>query len=153
MAEVLVKIVSEVLCILSIATKEVKRTRARIYFGKLLGRTDIEDALKRLEILIQEEVRMTIVQTMNNMDEIKWNQIEQDVRKWFSPPDPSANHNTAYDIYHKEPPTWFFRAGTFRDWMSNGSLLWVHGKPGSGKSLGKSVVWFVISHIRKNLPR
>ncbi|KAH9040904.1 hypothetical protein EDB83DRAFT_2554227, partial [Lactarius deliciosus] len=89
MAEVLVKIVSEVLCILSIATKEVKRTRARIYFGKLLGRTDIEDALKRLESLIQEEVRMAIAQTMNNMDEIKWNQIEQDVRKWLSPPDPS----------------------------------------------------------------
>ncbi|KAH9009139.1 hypothetical protein EDB84DRAFT_1446463 [Lactarius hengduanensis] len=64
MAEVFVKIVAEVLSILSIATKEVKRKRARIYFRKLLGRTDIEDALKRLDSLIQEEVRMAIAQTM-----------------------------------------------------------------------------------------
>ncbi|KAH8981257.1 hypothetical protein EDB83DRAFT_2560592 [Lactarius deliciosus] len=89
MAEVFVKIVAEVLSILSIATKEVKRKRAKIYFRRLLGRTDIEDALKRLDNLIQEEVRMAIAQTMkatiehkddakkvnvaivNNIDEIK----------------------------------------------------------------------------------
>ncbi|KAH9015879.1 hypothetical protein EDB85DRAFT_786518 [Lactarius pseudohatsudake] len=63
MAEVLVKIVAEVLSILSIATKEVKRKRARIYFRKLLGRKDIEDALRRLDNLIWEEVRMAIAQT------------------------------------------------------------------------------------------
>ncbi|KAH9061945.1 hypothetical protein EDB87DRAFT_1821506, partial [Lactarius vividus] len=62
MREVFVKIMSEVLCILSIATKEVKRKRAKIYFRRLLGRTDIEDALKRLDSLIQEEVRMAIAQ-------------------------------------------------------------------------------------------
>ncbi|KAI9432657.1 hypothetical protein H4582DRAFT_2061495 [Lactarius indigo] len=64
MAEVFVKIVAEVLSILSIATKEVKRTRARIYFRKLLRRTDIEGALKRLDSLIKEEVRMAIAQNM-----------------------------------------------------------------------------------------
>ncbi|KAH9003667.1 hypothetical protein EDB86DRAFT_3241000, partial [Lactarius hatsudake] len=67
MAEVFVKIVTEVLSILSIATKEVKRTRARIYFRKLLGRTDIEGALKRLDSLIQEEVRMAIAQNMKDV--------------------------------------------------------------------------------------
>src|SRR6267378_2185342 len=35
-----------------------------IYFRKLLGRTDIEDALKRLDILIQQEVQMAIAQIM-----------------------------------------------------------------------------------------
>jgi hypothetical protein len=82
MTEVFVKIVSEVLSILSIATKEVKRKRtsesflqdiirslrcsylSEIYFRKLLGRNDIEDALVRLENLINEEVRMAIAQTM-----------------------------------------------------------------------------------------
>ncbi|KAF8267758.1 hypothetical protein EI94DRAFT_1700748 [Lactarius quietus] len=64
MAEVFVKIVAEILSILSIATKEVKRKRAKIYFRKLLGRTDIEDALKKLYNLIQKEVPMAIAQTM-----------------------------------------------------------------------------------------
>ncbi|KAH9066763.1 hypothetical protein EDB87DRAFT_1819227, partial [Lactarius vividus] len=111
--EVFVKIVAEVLSILSIATKEAKRTRGKIFSRKILGRADIEDALNRLDSLIQEEIRMAIAQTMkatiehkddakkanmaiaNNIDEMRWNQIEQDVRKWFSPPDPSTNHNTA----------------------------------------------------------
>ncbi|KAH9177215.1 hypothetical protein EDB89DRAFT_2090506, partial [Lactarius sanguifluus] len=158
MAEVFVKIVAEMLSILSIATKEVKRNRAKIYFRKLLGRTDIEDALRKLDSLIQEEVRMAVAQIKNdtsqlkggveksndNIDEIKWNQIDRDVRKWFSPPDPSTNHNTACDVYHNAPPTWFFEAGVFKDWMSNGSLLWIHGKPGSGKSILCSAI---IQHI------
>ncbi|KAF8264193.1 hypothetical protein EI94DRAFT_1703441 [Lactarius quietus] len=87
--EVFVKIVAEVLSILSIATKEMKRKRSKIYLRKLLGRKDIEDALKRLDNLIQEEVRMATAETMkatiehkddskkvnvamaSNMDEIK----------------------------------------------------------------------------------
>ncbi|KAI9454231.1 hypothetical protein BJY52DRAFT_765741 [Lactarius psammicola] len=140
MTKVFVKIVAEVLSILSIATKEMKRTRAKIFSRKLLGRTDIEDALKRLDGLIQEEVRMAIAQTMMAAG----NLIEQDVRKWFDPPDPSTNHNTACDVYHNAPPSWFFEAGVFKDWMSNGSLLWVHGKPGSGKSILCSAI---IQHI------
>ncbi|KAH8979516.1 hypothetical protein EDB83DRAFT_2327091 [Lactarius deliciosus] len=56
MADVFVKILAEILSVLSIATKEVKRKRARIYFRKLLGRTDIEDALRKLDSLIQEEM-------------------------------------------------------------------------------------------------
>ncbi|KAF8267659.1 hypothetical protein EI94DRAFT_1700834 [Lactarius quietus] len=72
MAEVLVKIVIELLSILSIATKEVKRRRAKIFARKLLGRTDIEDALKRLNNLIQEEVQMVIAQNLKVVTEVKY---------------------------------------------------------------------------------
>ncbi|KAH9014257.1 hypothetical protein EDB84DRAFT_1443925 [Lactarius hengduanensis] len=71
MAEVFVKIVAEILSILSIATKEVKRKRAKIYFRKLLGRTEIEDALGKLDSLIQEEVRMAIAQIANDTSHLK----------------------------------------------------------------------------------
>ncbi|KAI9432713.1 hypothetical protein H4582DRAFT_2132050 [Lactarius indigo] len=71
MTEVFVKIVAEVLSILSIATKEVKRKRAKIYFRRLLGRTDIEDTLKRLDDLIQEEVRMAIAQIAIDTSHLK----------------------------------------------------------------------------------
>ena len=89
MAEVLVKIVIELLSVLSIATKEVKRRRAselsfaryaslqqshaspEIFSRKLLGRTDIEDALKRLDCLIQEEVQMAIAQILKVTTEVK----------------------------------------------------------------------------------
>ncbi|KAH9054759.1 hypothetical protein EDB87DRAFT_1825030 [Lactarius vividus] len=91
-AEVLVNVVVEVLNILSIATKEMEQSRAKTYIKKLLGRTDIEDSLKRLDSLIREEHQaataqvlkvtselnddtkkadMTIQQITNDIDEVK----------------------------------------------------------------------------------
>ncbi|KAH9071070.1 hypothetical protein EDB83DRAFT_2313794 [Lactarius deliciosus] len=71
MAEVFVKIMAEVLSILSIATKEVKRWRAKIYFRRLLGRTDIEDALKMLDGLLEEQIRMARTQATKVTSELK----------------------------------------------------------------------------------
>ncbi|KAH9025556.1 hypothetical protein EDB84DRAFT_369073 [Lactarius hengduanensis] len=163
MAEVSVKIMAEVLSILSITTKEVKRWRAKIYFRRLLGRTDIEDALKMLDSLIEEQIRMATTQATKatselkddvktvslavaNIDGIKWDQKGPDVRKWFSPPDPSTNHNSACGVYCNVPSMWFFGDSVFNDWMSSGSLLWVHGQSGSGKTILCSAI---IQHITK----
>ncbi|KAF8263107.1 hypothetical protein EI94DRAFT_622568 [Lactarius quietus] len=71
MAEVLVKIVIELLSILSIATKEVRKRRAKLFARKLLGRTDIEDALRRLDRLIQEEFQMAMAQVLKTTTEVK----------------------------------------------------------------------------------
>ncbi|KAH9033932.1 hypothetical protein EDB84DRAFT_83913 [Lactarius hengduanensis] len=173
LAEVLVKVVVEVLCILSIATKEMEQSRTKTYFKKLVGRTDIEDALKRLENLIQEEhrmataqvlrdtsglkddvetVRITVQQIADNTDEVKWEQTRQSFRKWFSPPDPSTNHNIACEAFHERTATWFFEGNMFMDWMSIGSLLWIHGKPGSGKSVLCSAIIQRIMEFRKTRP-
>ena len=74
MRSMLIKIMVEVLTILGIATKEMKQRRSsesiNIYqslltyispekiLKKILGKNDIEDALKRLDTLTQEEARM-----------------------------------------------------------------------------------------------
>ncbi|KAN0130287.1 hypothetical protein V8E53_011910 [Lactarius tabidus] len=179
MAEVLVKIVIELLSILAIATKEVKRRRAKIFARKLLGMTDIEDALKRLDSLIQEEVQMAISQNLKvateikdgadktnlamqqisndmeevkrdvvevkrDVEEIKWTQIEQDIYNWLSPPDPFTNYNIACEAHHEGTGKWFFQGKKFKAWLSVGSLLWIHGKPGSGKSILCSAI---IKHV------
>ena len=44
---------------------------AELFARKLLGRTDIEDALKRLDCLIQEEVHMAIAQILKATAEVK----------------------------------------------------------------------------------
>ena len=81
MMDIIGKILVEVLSILAIATKEIKQGRTSAYFvhnntsplterspgkymKKLIGRTDIEDALKRLDILTQEEARMATAQVL-----------------------------------------------------------------------------------------
>jgi hypothetical protein len=80
MTEIIVKIMVEVLSILAIATKEIKRGRASAsissdlssltyiltekYAMRLLGKNDIEDALKRLDTLTQEEARLTTAEVL-----------------------------------------------------------------------------------------
>jgi hypothetical protein len=44
---------------------------SELFARKLLGRTDIEDALKRLDSLIQEEVQMAIAQILKVATEVK----------------------------------------------------------------------------------
>ncbi|KAH8987316.1 hypothetical protein EDB92DRAFT_2016485, partial [Lactarius akahatsu] len=70
----------------------------------------------------------------------------QDIRKWFSSPDPTVNYNTACEAYHEGTATWFFEGTIFKEWELIGSLLWIHGKPGSGKSiLCTSIIKHLIS--------
>ena len=87
MKDIVVKIMVEVLGIFAIVTKEVKQGRAsesilrdtspvahgdlEKYLKKLIGRRDIEDALRRLDILTQEEARMATAQVLKLAHHIK----------------------------------------------------------------------------------
>ena len=78
MTDIIVKIMVEVLIIFAIATKEMKQGRGSEFLSgyipistqlrperflkRLAGRTDIEDALKRLDKLTQEEARMALAE-------------------------------------------------------------------------------------------
>jgi hypothetical protein len=80
MMDISMKIMVEVLSVLSIATKKIKERRIselinyvisplahpyiERFFKKLAGGSDVEDALKRLDTLTQEEARMAITQVM-----------------------------------------------------------------------------------------
>ena len=126
---------------------------------KLIGRTDLEDALKRLDKLTHEEAWMGIAQNMKALRILLRNQLRESIHRWLSPPDPSTNHNIACDTHHKKTASWFFQGSIFQEWKSAGSLLWIHGKrlPDPLSNLtpsntilyvagsGKSVLWFVVS--------
>ncbi|KAI9439440.1 ankyrin repeat-containing domain protein [Lactarius psammicola] len=69
------------------------------------------------------------------LGDVKWNQLRESLRRWVTPPDPSTNHNIACDIHHGGTAEWFYQGSIFAEWKSTGSLLWIYGKPGSGKSI------------------
>ncbi|KAH8977213.1 hypothetical protein EDB86DRAFT_2838218 [Lactarius hatsudake] len=175
MTDVIVKIMTEVVSILGIVTKEIKQGRTIRYLKKLLGRKDVEDALQRLDKLTQEEARMAgvealaitrgidervrsvdnkvdsvthgmkengvaIQQVVNQVGDLNRNELRKDLRKWIAPPDPSVNHNTASGAHHEGTAAWCTKGITLADWKASGSLLWIHGKPGSGKSILSSVI-------------
>ncbi|KAF8263087.1 hypothetical protein EI94DRAFT_1741814 [Lactarius quietus] len=170
MTDIITDIMVEVLTIFGIATKELRRGSAKKLLRKLAGLTNLEDALKKLDRLTQEEARMALAevlkithnvsdgvkvviedgkeakvaakeaksiiqQTAYSVDEIRWDQLKQLLRSWLSPADPSTNHNIARKAQHRGTAVWFFRGSVFLEWQSSGSLLWIHGKPGSGKSV------------------
>ena len=47
--------------------------------------------------------------------------------QWLTPPDPSANHDTACKSRHAETGKWFFRDRKFKSWKKKGSFLLIWG--------------------------
>ena len=80
MMDTIIQIMVEILSILGIAMKEIRQGRmskqsstsifsmtercTEKYGKRLIGRTDMEDALKRLDNLTQEEVRMAVAENL-----------------------------------------------------------------------------------------
>jgi hypothetical protein len=80
MSDIIVKIMVEVLSVLSLATKQIKQRRFSKYAvpyplpmaqcaiekfaKKLLGESEVEAVLQRLDRLTQDEARMTVAQTL-----------------------------------------------------------------------------------------
>ncbi|KAH9172792.1 ankyrin repeat-containing domain protein [Lactarius sanguifluus] len=153
----LVKNMVDILQILAIATKGIKEKRPATFLKKLVGMNDdIKDALQRLRKLEQGELLTVIAQTLretsglqddtkatktmikevtDKMDARDWKEMLLDLKGWLSPSDPSTNYAIGLRDLHKETATWFLEGRIFQEWYSMGSLLWIHGKPGSGKSI------------------
>ncbi|KAH9178045.1 hypothetical protein EDB89DRAFT_2064425 [Lactarius sanguifluus] len=88
----------------------------------------------------EKERSAAIQRIVNTVDDMNRNQLRHDLRNWLSPPDPSINYNTACGTHHEGTAAWLARGDAFKGWRADGSLLWVHGKPGSGKSILISVI-------------
>ncbi|KAH9968557.1 hypothetical protein BJV74DRAFT_271199 [Russula compacta] len=71
----------------------------------------------------------------DDLGEANRNQLRDRLLQWLSPPDPSINHNIACKAHHNDTAQWFFQGNIFNQWKSTGSFLWIHGMPGSGKSI------------------
>jgi hypothetical protein len=84
---------------------------------------DIDKKLPGLLLLVGTVVdRLT-----TKADTLTGNQLQEKLRTWLSPPDPSINHDTACKAQHTGTARWFIQGSTFRDWKEKGSLLWIRG--------------------------
>ncbi|KAF8496246.1 hypothetical protein F5888DRAFT_418419 [Russula emetica] len=189
MTDIIVKVMVDVLLILALVTREIKQGKIKRLLKKLIGRSDIKDALQRFDNLTQGESRMAVAQglkathgvgndvrnvgdgvnvAINKVDAVldggenmtvelqqvarvvsdlakdasdeKRNQMRQDIELWLSPADPFINFNTANDAHYEGTAEWFTQCSVFKSWKESGSLLWIHGKPGSGKSVLSSTI-------------
>ncbi|KAH9013549.1 hypothetical protein EDB84DRAFT_892851 [Lactarius hengduanensis] len=82
MTDKMVQITVEILNILATATKEMEQSRAKRFLKKVAGWTDLEDGLKKLDKLTNEEVVMASVQVLKvtHKIDIKVTGVSDDVR-------------------------------------------------------------------------
>jgi hypothetical protein len=88
MTDANVKVLARVLCVLAVATKDIKENRAsksihgdrsapstysssETFLKKLIGRSDIEDALQELETETVEESRMANTEVLKDIHDVK----------------------------------------------------------------------------------
>ncbi|KAI9455249.1 hypothetical protein BJY52DRAFT_1151868 [Lactarius psammicola] len=110
--------------------------------GKMQGIEDkLQDVGDKVSSVLEgeKETRVAIEQVANQVINLNRNEL-RDLRKWISAPDPSTNYLTAREAHHEGTATWCTQSSTFANWKASGPLLWIHGKPGSGKSVVSSVI-------------
>lgn len=61
------------------------------------------------------------------------------IYRWLSGPDPSTNYLRARRSRQDNTGLWFFH-GPFNDWTKKAQLMWLHGKPGCGKTVLSSTI-------------
>ena len=112
------------------------------YGKKLIHKSDMGNALKKLDKLTQEEALMISAENLKatytvgemvkevrrsssaNLTHIGYetlyitseNQLRDNVHKWLSPPDPSINHNIACGTHEKKLSTWFIEGNIHQEW-------------------------------------
>ncbi|QYT04241.1 Ankyrin repeat protein [Trichoderma simmonsii] len=81
------------------------------------------------------------------VEEANAKQDHRDFYRWLCDVDPSDMYNAARNRHEAGTSEWFTEGEAFESWMNNPrSLLWLHGKAGSGKSvLSSSIIKFLQS--------
>jgi ankyrin repeat domain-containing protein 50 len=74
---------------------------------------------------------MVIRELVRNTDDFQ----EQKLLEWLSPLDPIVKHTAATLLKQPGTDEWFLQEKTFLDWLNDGSLLWLHGISGTGKTV------------------
>lgn len=68
-------------------------------------------------------------------------EISKAIQKWLAAPDVAANQAQKQSERQGDTGAWLLRMEIFTQWLvQNNSLLWIHGIPGSGKSVLCSTV-------------
>ncbi|KAH8171120.1 ankyrin repeats (3 copies) domain-containing protein [Sarocladium implicatum] len=126
---------------------------AAAYARDLLGRippskVDAEKSLKLTEIASDtRELKILATEIHAQIsDKASRDQIKL-ARDWLSPPDPSIDFNKALRLRHRGSGQWFLDSQLYQSWKSRaGSFLWLHARPGCGKTVLSSTV---IEHLQE----
>ncbi|KAI0265429.1 ankyrin repeat-containing domain protein [Gloeopeniophorella convolvens] len=151
MTKIVVDILVELIRIFALLTQRMSPSdafipKAKRRFRKVLatvsGDKEIDSMLKRLDELTKVEHLMTTAQARRDIAIVKREQQRQEriqqaerYRSWLSVPNSSTNQAIASEARYSDTSMWLVRGSVYEGWKSSGTLLWITGKPGAGKTV------------------
>ena len=87
---------------------------------------------------------------------LQCSKMHDDIRQWLAAPDPSSNYNDALRKRHGGTGSWLTKNDVFRSWKQDsgsGSMIWLYGIPGCGKTILCSTVLEDILQSHASTPK
>ncbi|GIZ48213.1 hypothetical protein CKM354_001128200 [Cercospora kikuchii] len=85
-----------------------------------------------------EGARRRLLAAIHHQDDVAAQKTErfQMIVEWLSSPDPWTNHQTARQLHEPLSGAWLLQSDLYQDWKNSSTRhLWMHGKPGCGKTV------------------
>ena len=111
---------------------------------------ELKTICDKLKTLQDKETLCGVVETLK----IILDQKDERILAWLKSTDVSVNHQLARKKHEPTTGDWFLKSNDFLNWMkAKNSTLWLHGKPGAGKTiLCSTIINAVIEMCDSNLP-
>ncbi|CUS15244.1 unnamed protein product, partial [Tuber aestivum] len=104
----------------------------------------IEEQRLKLQLLLRPAKTETVAKVSRKIDEEEWGGM----LRWLKVVDPSADFSSALAVREPGTGSWFLKGHEYIDWKEGrGSVLWLHGMPGCGKSVLSATAIEDVRHL------
>ena len=95
--------------------------------------------IQRMTLNVRDGIDSTkdvALKVNDQVESLRLDSRRKAIRRWLSAPDPSTNYQRGCRSRHEMTGTWFTQSEAFERWkMDENTILWLHGKPGCGKTV------------------
>lgn len=122
-------------------THELLDTIERLKSLVNIARQNDHIALSKAIMKNTETIHKEVKETSLGVHTLRLDERQRAICHWLSAPDPSMNYNKALKDRYSTTGDWLFSTNAYSGWLSTpGSLLWLYGIPGCGKTVLSSAV-------------
>ena len=110
--------------------------RQKLFFS--LARQNDHIALTKAIKGDVESVQKKIDKIGEGVAKVQCSEMHEKIRQWLAGPDPSSNYNNALRKRHRGTGSWLTKNDVFHSWKQDpgsGSMIWLYGIPGCGKTI------------------
>jgi ankyrin repeat domain-containing protein 50 len=115
-------------------------------------RSNVLVALNVLQLKVFDDVQQDTANLAALVNLMRTSHLSDAARDWLKAPDPFSNYNESCRKRHPRTGLWLVNGPVFQRWLEeHHSFLWMHGRPGCGKTiLSSTVIQHTLRHRRNN---